>query len=149
MEKVLTVALIDATGEGVFERAGERPPPLVTVLLDVSADTDAELAPPVIACAEADSARARGALLVSGDGDGVILGLDPIGQPTARAALMVAFARRHAPTATPLGIDAKTGAALSFRSPVADVLFEPTDRKGVVVPNRQNWMALMAQMEAS
>ncbi|MEO0817084.1 MAG: hypothetical protein AAFX86_07220 [Pseudomonadota bacterium] len=149
MEKPLRATLIDATGPGVFERLGDQPPPVVSLLLGLEADTGVDHAPPVIACAEADTARARGAFIVSGDGDGIVLGLDPIGPVAARASLLCAFAETHAPGADICLWDAASGTLIPFTHPTDAIGFSTTDRRGVLVPNAQNWAALIARMETA
>jgi len=148
MGKPVRATLIDATGPGVFERKGDQPPPLVALLLALEADTSVDHAPPVIACAEADLALARGALVVSGDGDGVVLGLDPIGSGPARAALLATFATSHAPGAELCLRDGASGMAIEPQTPAETIAFAATDRRGVMVPDPQNWAALIARMQA-
>ncbi len=147
MAKPFRATLIDATGPGVFERKGDELPPLVALLLALEDDTGVDHAPPVIACAEADTALARGALIVSGDGDGVVLGLEPIGSGAARAALMATFASRHAPGAELCLRDAASGAPIAGQADGGAIAFSSTDRRGVLVPNPQNWAALIARMQ--
>lgn len=148
MAKPLRATLIDATGPGVFERKGDQPPPLVALLVAIENDTGVDHAPPVIACAEADTALARGALIVSGDGDGVVLGLDPIGSGAARAALLATFARSHAPGADLCLRDAASAMAIAPPMPEEAIEFRSTDRRSVLVPNPQHWAALIARMQA-
>lgn len=147
MAKPLRATLIDATGPGVFERKGDQPPPLVALLVALERDTSVDHAPPVIACAEADAALARGALIVSGDGDGVVLGLEPIGSGAARAALLATFAHSHAPGAELCLRDAASGAPIAGQASGGAIAFSPTDRRGVLVPNPQNWAALIARLQ--
>ncbi len=148
MGKPLRASLIDATGQGVFERNGDELPPLVALLLALEDDTGVDHAPPVIACAEADTALARGALVVSGDGDGVVLGLEPIGSGAARAALLSTFATSHTPGAELCLRDVASGMAIVPQPPAESIAFVATDRRGVMVPNPQNWAALIARMRA-
>ncbi|MEL6662907.1 MAG: hypothetical protein AAFR33_07880 [Pseudomonadota bacterium] len=149
MNRPLRLTLIDATAPTAFEKLGGGPPAVVQRLLDIEADDAVSHAPPVIACAEADVALARGAFVVSGDGDGVVIGLDPIGTRAARRALLAAFAHQHAPEALAVWVEAVTGETEIFQADASDIRFDTTDKRGMVIPNPQNWAAIIARMETA
>ncbi|MEM1151528.1 MAG: hypothetical protein AAGI03_13375 [Pseudomonadota bacterium] len=144
MDQPRLLTLIDATVPDAFERRGDRAPRVVEALLAICEDAQSDHAPPVIACAEADTALARGAFLVSGDGDGVVIGLDPIRSEAARRALLASFARSHAPGAVAVFVRLPDRPVTLETEGAPRVRFEQTDRRGVLVPNAQNWAALDA-----
>ena len=68
---------IDATLDTAFDATAKARPPVVESLASLDAVTGVDFSPPVILCAASNAARARGAFLVTGDGDGSAIALDP------------------------------------------------------------------------
>ena len=141
------LVVIDATLDTAFDATAEARPPVVESLASLDRVSGVEFSPPVILCAAANAARGRGAFLVTGDGDGTVIALEPLGTPQLRSALATAWRDLNAPGAELMMLPA--GAGLPPNPPPfnpmvgAPVLtvdsFETTDARGVVRPPDALW----------
>ncbi|NBC19679.1 MAG: hypothetical protein GVY06_01305 [Alphaproteobacteria bacterium] len=146
------LVVIDATRDTAFDATPDARPPVVDSLGSLDSVTGVHLAAPVILCAEPNAARARGAFLVSGDGDGTVIALDPVGTPQLRSALATSWRDLNAPQAELMILPA--GAGLPADPPPFNPLtggpaltldaFETTPSKGVVQPPGQMWKSACA-----
>lgn len=137
MDPVLPFMLVDTCdSDGAF-LPGDGPPPVVRTLLSADQFSADVFAPPVLICREADMALARGAFLVSGDGDGRVIACSPPGTPALRRALAAAFGPRAfvMSAGEPLDPGADTALAVDF----APVSLIPASLKGVWVPEPNAW----------
>lgn len=130
--------VIDAcNAPGAFDGAGGLPP-LVASLKSCEPFTHIDFAAPVILCAERDAARARGAFLVSGDGDGRVIAFDPPGSAEDRLALA------GLPGAALACL--QPGQAFSPQMTISEVqaigiALMPASLRGVWVPEPNQWAA--------
>lgn len=112
--------------------------PVVRTLQSADARRDITFNPPVILCAEQDMARARGAFLVTGDGDGRVIAFAPDGTATLRRSVVSA----------PLAFVLKPGEVFPTQPNTAamttlqDCPLLPASLKGVWVPDPAAWRAL-------
>lgn len=137
MGETQILVVIDASAEAAFEPVEGGPAPVISSLKSIP--ETAVFAAPVVICAERDMARARGALLVTGDTDGRVIALDPLGTADARLALAATGTARLAPLV----------AGVAFTEP----LIEPAPRgigpiplvqaslRGVQMPDSDTWRA--------
>ena len=113
-------------------------PPVVQTLQSADARSDLFFDPPVILCDEADMARARGAFLVSGDGDGRIIALDVPGTPEHRRQLLWGPRLLLLAAGEAFPDDPVTEHLENLKS--VDLL--PASLKGVWVPEPSAWRTL-------
>lgn len=112
-ERDVLVVIDACAAPDAFEAGTGRRPPLVEALLVLDRVRGIEFCPPAILCPEAETARARGALLVSGDEDGVALAVPETCGEAQRQRLAAHYAALH-----------HTGAALLLSPPMAETLRE-------------------------
>ncbi len=143
------LVVIDATLDTAFDATPQARPPVVESLASLDHVQGVEFSPPVIVCGFANAARARGAFLVTGDGDGTVIALDPLGTPQLRSAVATSWRDLKAPGAELVMLPAGAG-MLPDPPPFnpmagAPVLtfstFETTETKGVVRPPETDWKA--------
>ena len=138
MEPAPITLVIDAfQHSSPFEAAGGMPP-VVQTLQSADARADLIFNPPVILCDEADMARARGAFLVSGDGDGRIIALDVPGTPEHRRQLLWGPRLLLLAAGEAFPDDPVTEHLENLKS--VDLL--PASLKGVWVPEPSAWRTL-------
>lgn len=145
MPSKTSLAVIDGYSDvSVFEPLDGAPPPLVTVLQRMDARQGPAVLAPAILCDGDRAARARGALLVSGDQDGVAIVL-PSGLAAGDLALIAAAYGWQIDPACRVSFITGRGAAghvddVSPR-PVTDRhRFHPSKLKGCLVPSE--WLLL-------
>ena len=150
MRNILVV--IDATLDTAFDATAQARPPVVESLASLDAVKGIDFSPPVILCAASNAARARGAFLVTGDGDGSVIALDPAGTPILRSAVALAWRDLHASGAELMMLPAGAGlpATLPPFNPTATgpaltlEQFEATDARGVFRPMDAAWKTACA-----
>lgn len=138
MGEMPILVVIDACAEGAFEPVPGGPAPVIASLQAIPETT--AFAAPVILCAERDMARARGALLVSGDTDGSVIALEPTGAHEDRMALLAAETVRLCPLTAGETFSEK-GIELAPRA-VGSIPLLPASLRGVRVPEPQAWQAI-------
>ncbi|MEM7766712.1 MAG: hypothetical protein AAF253_04400 [Pseudomonadota bacterium] len=137
--------VIDAYGDPTSLSArGVTPPAIVATLRAIQRTDPPGLAAPVILCDGDRAARARGALVVSGDTDGTVIVLPPGLDVGDLAPVAAAWAWRADPSVTlclvRAGDSAETGAPVAPHLICEDEAFHPSQLGGCVVPTE--WLLL-------
>lgn len=136
MANVLIQIVIDTCAvPGAFEGASGLPPVVVS-LQSVEAHPTLDFAAPVILCEEQEIARARGAFLVSGDGDGRVIAFEPVGAAEDRLALAALSDVRLAPLRPGMVFSPRM---IVLANPAPDIPLMPGSLRGVWVPEPNLW----------
>lgn len=141
MGEMQILVVIDACAEGAFDPVFGGPAPVISSLQSLPEATG--FAAPVILCAERDMARARGALLVSGDTDGSVIAVEPVGAREDRMALAARDGLRLCPLIAG-EIFSQSRIEPAPRGAGAVVLL-PASLRGVRVPEPEAWQAICGE----